>query len=62
MDSRDTAEATRFRLLIIGKTGCGKTTILSKVRTILFTRVDYLSGELTAGVRGEYGKAFMISM
>jgi predicted GTPase len=26
-----TGEVKRFRLLIIGKTGCGKTTILSKV-------------------------------
>jgi len=28
---------TKFRLLIIGKMGCGKTTILSKVHTPLFS-------------------------
>jgi len=43
-----------FRLLIIGKTGCGKTTILSKVISIVCAfRKDVHS---ITGMRREYGK------
>jgi hypothetical protein len=44
----------RFRLLIIGKSGCGKTTILSKV--IFIICVFGKDPQSIAGMRREYGK------
>lgn len=42
-----------FRLLIVGKTGCGKTTILTKVILLLF--IFRKSAKSAAGMRREHG-------